>query len=190
MPANSSPALFEALQAHFGDKIEGRQDLHGREAIRIRPMALLEVVRHLKSAMGYDFLMDLSGADYSGYPGHQGDPLCVSYQLFGAATRARAWLKVYLPLEGAKVDTLSNEFACANWYERECWDMYGVEFTGHPNLKRLLLYEEFVGHPLRKDYPIMRMQPLIPMRNAVDYESVAVARRNEKEQAPGAKAGI
>jgi NADH-quinone oxidoreductase subunit C len=190
MPANSSSPLFETLHPLFGDKIAAHRDLHGREALHIRPEALLEVVRHLKSVRGFDFLMDLSGADYSGYPGHQGDPLCVSYQLFGAATRARAWLKVYLPLEGAKVATLSDEFACANWYERECWDMYGVEFIGHPNLKRLLLYEEFVGHPLRKDYPIMRMQPLIPMRNAVDYESVAVARRLEKERAQDAKAGI
>jgi len=182
MPFNSAPPFFDALKSLFGDKIVARQDLSGRDALVVQPGALLEVVRHLKS-VGYDFLMDLSGADYSGYPGHQGDPLCVSYQLFGAATRTRAWLKVYLPLEGAKVDTLSGEFSCADWYERECFDMYGVHFIGHPNLKRLLLYEEFVGHPLRKDYPIMRMQPLIPMRNAVDYESVAVARR--KEEAAG-----
>lgn len=179
MPANSASPLFDGLKAVFGDKIAAAQDLSGREALVVRPEALLEVVRHLKTALGFDFLMDLSGADYSGYPGHVGDPLCVSYQLFGSKTRARTWLKVYLPLEGATVDSLDPEFACANWYERECYDMFGVHFTGHPNLKRLLLYEEFVGHPMRKDYPIMRMQPLIPMRNAVDYESVAVARRKE-----------
>jgi NADH-quinone oxidoreductase subunit C len=57
--------------------------------------------------------------------------------------------------------------------------MYGIEFQGHPHLKRLLLYEEFQGHPLRKDYPILKMQPLIPMRNAVDYEAVRVAGRSE-----------
>ncbi|HTB22069.1 MAG TPA: NADH-quinone oxidoreductase subunit C [bacterium] len=189
MPKNSASPLYDVLKPVFGDKIEARQELKGREALRVSPAALLEVVRHLKNSLGFDFLMDLSGADYSGYPGHQGDPLCVSYQLFGATTRARAWLKVYLPLEGAMVDSLSHEFACANWYERECWDMFGVHFKGHPNLKRLLLYEEFVGHPLRKDYPIMRMQPLIPMRNAVDYESVAVARRKEAEEASAPKAG-
>ena len=95
----------------------------------------------------------------------------------------RAWIKVYLPLEGAEVDSLVPFFAAANWYERECFDMYGVAFKGHPYLKRILLYDEFVGYPLRKDYPIMKSQPLIPMRSAVDYEAVAIKRRIEEGKA-------
>lgn len=181
IPVNSAPALFEALKARFGDAVEGAETLHTREAVRVRAAALLEVVGHLRSELGYDDLMDLCGADYSGYPGHQGPPLCVSYQLFSTSTRRRAWLKVYLPLDSPELASLSALYGCANWYERECFDMYGVRFTGHPNLKRLLLYEEFVGHPLRKDYPIQKMQPLIPMRNAVDYEAVAAGRRRERE---------
>jgi NADH-quinone oxidoreductase subunit C len=65
--------------------------------------------------------------------------------------------------------------------------MYGVVFAGHPYLKRLLLYEEFVGHPLRKEYPILKMQPLIPMRNAVDYEAVAVKNRQDAGAGAGEK---
>lgn len=178
---NSAPALFEELKARFGDKVEGVELQAGREALRLSPAALLEVVQHLKDERGFDFLMDLAGADYSGYPGHQGPPLCVSYQLFGSRSRQRAWLKVYLPLEGARLASLSEVYGCANWYERECWDMYGVEFSGHPHLKRLLLYEEFQGHPLRKDYPILKSQPLIPMRDPVDYEAVAAGRRRAKQ---------
>jgi NADH-quinone oxidoreductase subunit C len=178
---NSAPPLFDELKARFGDKVLGAESQTGREVVRIAPAALLEIVGWLKADKGYDFLMELSGADYSGYPGHSGDPLCVGYHLFSAKERKRAWLKAYLPLEGAKVASLSGLYACANWYERECFDMYGVQFEGHPELKRLLLYDEFVGHPLRKDYPILKMQPLIPMRNAVDYEAVRSEQRRAQE---------
>jgi NADH-quinone oxidoreductase subunit C len=86
-------------------------------------------------------------------------------------------------MDKPEIDSLTPLFAAANWYERECWDMYGMVFKGHPYLKRLLLYEEFQGHPLRKDYPIMKSQPLSPMRNAVDYEAVAIKRRIEEGKA-------
>ena len=181
-PLNSSPALFDDLKARFGDKVLAKAEHAGREAIAILPAALIEIVSYLKADLGFDFLTDLSAADYSGYVGHEGDALAVSYQLFSTSKRTRLWLKAYLPLDGAKIATLSELYACANWYERECWDMFGVDFVGHPNQTRLLLYEEFQGHPLRKDYPILKMQPLIPMRNAVDYEAEAVAKRRETGQ--------
>jgi NADH:ubiquinone oxidoreductase subunit C len=133
--------------------------------------------------LAMDMLIELGGADYSNYPAEKPGPLCVSYHFYSSSKNMRAWLKVYLPLEGAEVASLTPQFAAANWYERECWDMYGIAFKGHPYLKRLLLYDEFVGHPLRKDYPIMKSQPLIPMRNAVDYEAVAVKRRIEEGKA-------
>ena len=60
-----------------------------------------------------------------------------------------------------EVDSVTSLWGSANWLERETWDMYGVRFTGHPDLRRLLMYEGFVGHPLRKDYPVNKRQPLI-----------------------------
>lgn len=176
-PVNTTPALFDDLKARFGEKVLAREDLNGREAVSIAPAALVEIVGYLKAELGYDFLTDLTAADYTGFPGVEGDVMAVSYQLFSVKHRTRAWLKAYVPRDGGKVATLSALYACANWYERECWDMYGVDFVGSPDQKRLLLYDEFEGHPLRKDYPILKMQPLIPMRNAVDYEAVTVARR-------------
>ena len=61
----------------------------------------------------------------------------------------------------AEVDSLTSLWAGADWLEREVWDMFGIRFRGHPNLKRILMYDEFVGHPLRKDYPVNKRQPLI-----------------------------
>ena len=63
--------------------------------------------------------------------------------------------------DDAKVDSITSLWGGANWLEREVWDMFGVEFEGHPDLKRILMYEEFEGHPLRKDYPVKKRQPLI-----------------------------
>lgn len=72
-------------------------------------------------------------------------------------------LRLKLPVEetNLEVDSLTPLWASANWFEREVWDMFGIRFKGHPNLKRILMYEEFVGHPLRKDYPVNKRQPLI-----------------------------
>jgi NADH-quinone oxidoreductase subunit C len=67
--------------------------------------------------------------------------------------------------EGQSVPSLVSVWPGANWAERECWDMFGVVFEGHPDLRRILLYDEFVGHPLRKDYPIEKAQPLVPYRS-------------------------
>jgi NADH:ubiquinone oxidoreductase subunit C len=178
MPTNSHPPLYEALKGHFGEaKVRGRQGLSGREAVVLDAAAWVEVIHHLRTEHGFDVLMELAGADYTGFTGHSGDALCLSAMLYSSRTRERAWLKAFVPIDDAKLGTLCGEYAAANWYEREAFDMYGFQFQGHPYPKRLLLYDEFVGHPLRKDYPILKMQPLIPMRNAVDYEAVAVEKR-------------
>ncbi len=85
----------------------------------------------------------------------------VVYHFYSTAHNHRLRLKVPLALADLVVDSLSSLWAGANWFEREVWDMFGIRFTDHPNLRRLLLYDEFRGHPLRKDYPVRRRQPLI-----------------------------
>jgi NADH-quinone oxidoreductase subunit C len=83
------------------------------------------------------------------------------YHFFSLSLKHR--LRVEVPVEDDRpeVDSMTSLWGAADWYEREVWDMFGIRFRGHPNLTRILMYEEFVGHPLRKDYPVNRRQPLI-----------------------------
>jgi NADH-quinone oxidoreductase subunit C len=102
--------------------------------------------------------------DRERWPGPPGpERFAVVYHLFSSPLKHR--LRVAVPLgdgeADAEVDSLVSLWASADWLEREVWDMFGIRFRGHPNLKRILLYEEFVGHPLRKDYPVNKRQPLI-----------------------------
>ncbi|MBI4227107.1 MAG: NADH-quinone oxidoreductase subunit C, partial [Candidatus Omnitrophica bacterium] len=89
----------------------------------------------------------------------------VVYHLYSLEYNRRVRLKVPVPGHDPMVESLTRLWPAANWFEREVWDMFGIRFLGHPDLKRLLMYEEFEGHPLRKDYPVNRRQPLIGPAN-------------------------
>ncbi len=85
----------------------------------------------------------------------------VVYHLFSSVYHHRIRLHVPVTAADPVVDSLTSLWAGANWFEREVWDLFGIRFTGHPNLRRILMYDEFQGHPLRKDYPVNKRQPLI-----------------------------
>ena len=100
--------------------------------------------------------------DHDPWPGPPGPArFVVVYHFFSLPLKHRLRLEVPLDEADAEVDSLTSLWAGADWLEREVWDMFGIRFRGHPNLKRILMYEEFVGHPLRKDYPVNKRQPLI-----------------------------
>ncbi|MCI0534690.1 MAG: NADH-quinone oxidoreductase subunit C, partial [Verrucomicrobiales bacterium] len=85
----------------------------------------------------------------------------VVYHFLSSALNHRLRVKVPLTAADPVVDSLADLWRVANWFEREVWDMFGIQFKGHPDLRRILMYEEFKGHPLRKDYPARKRQPLI-----------------------------
>ncbi|MBI1992491.1 MAG: NADH-quinone oxidoreductase subunit C [Candidatus Omnitrophica bacterium] len=85
----------------------------------------------------------------------------VVYHFYSSTHRHRLRVKVPLSSADPVVDSLTGLWAAANWFEREVWDLFGIRFAGHPDLKRILMYESFQGHPLRKDYPVRKRQPLI-----------------------------
>jgi NADH-quinone oxidoreductase subunit C len=151
-------------------------------------------------AFQMNFLMDLTAVDFSAFgkkpspaffapsgvsvrpsaeipdedpwPGPPGsERFVVVYHLFSLPLKHRLRLQVPLEETEAEVDSVTSLWAAANWFEREAWDMFGVRFGGHPNLKRILMYAEFAGHPLRKDYPVNKRQPLVEKIGPIDHDS-------------------
>jgi len=127
------------------------------------PEHLLKVMEFLKNdaRLQFDMLADITAVDYIG----RNPRFDVVYHLVSLPLGHRLRIKVRPDDAAMAVDSVVSLWNSANWLEREVWDMFGIRFIGHPNLKRILLYEEFQGHPLRKDYPIRKRQPLIGPKN-------------------------
>ena len=160
-------AILERLRDRFGTRIVETHDFRGDHTAVVDRAAVIDVLRACRdeAELAFDVLMDLTAVDYSRYPGREdGSRFEVVYHLYSLAHNHRLRIKVRVEEDDAVVPTAARLWPIANWFEREVWDMFGVRFEGHPDLRRLLMYEEFVGHPLRKDYPITRRQPLIGPR--------------------------
>ena len=155
--------ILTALQQRFPNDVLSTHSEHGDETAVIARERMLDIFAWLKTSAETDMIMlsDLTAVDYQGKKTPRFE---VVYHLHSLSKGARLRIKVELEQNDARLDSISGLYESANWTEREVWDMYGIRFDGHPDLKRILLYEEFEGHPLRKDYPIRKRQPLIPMR--------------------------
>jgi NADH:ubiquinone oxidoreductase subunit C len=168
--------IFTALEKMFGAKRE-TLDKWSVTAI-VSAGYLRNAVQFLKDTaeVKLDMLVDIAGIDYLTYPNHEGPRFAVSYSFKSIANPGlRFRLKVLVSEANLKVPTLSDLYANANWYEREVFDQFGIEFEGHPDLRRLLNHVEFVGHPLRKDYPAQKRQWL----STNDYLLPALEQRLE-----------
>ena len=161
-------AILARLRERFGPAILETHDYRGDHTAVVDRASLGEVLRFCRDdpALRFDMLMDLTAVDYLKFPGREEGALFeVVYHLYSVAENHRVRIKTPVEEDDPVVPSAVPLWAIANWYEREVWDMFGIRFAGHPDLRRLLLYEEFVGHPLRKDYAINRRQPLIGPRN-------------------------
>ncbi len=123
---------------------------------RARVVDVLTLLRDHDDAK-MDMLTDLTVVDYLG----QSPRFEVVYQLYSTSLRHRLRVKAGVPEDDPTIASVAHLWLAANWAEREAWDLYGVRFTGHPDLRRILMYDAFVGHPLRKDYPQNARQPLV-----------------------------
>jgi len=159
-----SQQILQRLRDRFGAAIVDTHESLGETTAVVDRAALVDILRHCRDEpdLSFDMLTDLTAADYLKYPGREDGPRFeVVYQLTSLPHNHRLRLKVRVDEDDAVVPTAVELWPIADWLEREVWDMFGIRFAGHPNLRRLLMYEEFVGHALRKDYPINRRQPLI-----------------------------
>ena len=215
-------ATARAIETRFGDRARPAAALPGDVAIDVAPGDLLAVCRELRDApdLAFEQLIDLSGIDYLDYGrdewttvdatasgfsrGVERGPrpvapaaekrFAVSYQLLSVARNARLRLRCHCPAgDPPMVDSVTEVWPAANWYEREAFDLYGILFRGHPDLRRILTDYGFIGHPFRKDFPLSGHVEVRydPSRGRVVQQPVSIEPRVtvpkviRKERAPG-----
>jgi len=161
-----SVALRNLIDA-FGDAVLATHADRGDATAIVDASRIVEVLRFLRDGAGlqFDMLADLTAVDYATHPDRDGLRFEVVYHLLSSTLLHRLRVKAGVPEMPCQIDSVVDVWPAANWMEREAFDLYGVRFRNHPDLRRILLYEEFEGHPLRKDYPKERRQPLVGPRN-------------------------
>ena len=127
-----------------------------RGNLRLRPPTarLIEMLKALRDRCGFNLLSEVGGVDYLGYPGRSGTRFEVHYVLRNLATLEMVIVKAGVDDPDPTLPTATDLWPGANWMEREVFDMYGIRFEGHPDLRRILMPQEFAAYPLRKDYPL------------------------------------
>jgi NADH-quinone oxidoreductase subunit C len=150
--------LVEALRGEHGDWVSEVVEAFGELTLVVPRSSIVSVCAHLKAAPGFEFdmLSDLTGVDR----GPEEEPRFeVNYHLFSTKRYHRLRLKVLLNQEDVHVQSVTGVWRTANWHERETFDLMGVIFDGHPDLRRILLPDDWQGHALRKDFPLRGYEP-------------------------------
>ena len=169
MRAAMQPGLGEAeLEALVKERFALSRDAKARwNLAMVMPAGdgrsrLRELMQWLRDdeRLRFNVLLDINAVDYLSFPNHRGPRFAIHYLLKSLLFRHRITIKVEVEEEDAELPSMSHLWRIADWAEREAWDQMGVRFVGHPDLRRLLNHHEFVGHPLRKDYPVQKRQKL------------------------------
>lgn len=135
-------------------------EVHGDLTVSVKPDRIRDMIGCLKERLGFEMLMDLFGMDYLKWEPPTLERFAVIYNLYSLSQNKRVHVKVYVSETKPEIDSIWDIYKAANWFEREAYDMFGIVFKGHPNLQRILCHQDFVGHPLRKDYPADKYQRL------------------------------
>jgi len=157
-----SSTVLRKLHDRFGAALLSVHARAGDETANVRRETIADVLSFLKTdaELAFELLVDITAVDW--FP--REPRFEVVYHLLSLSTRRRIRIKTDVPSDDPRLASATPLWGVANWLEREVWDMFGIRFDGHPDLRRILMYEEFEGHPLRKDYPIRKRQPLLEPR--------------------------
>ena len=153
-----SQKALDKLKLQYDNAVLETHNFRGDETATVERSQIVEILTWLRDdpELRFEMLTDLTATDYS----PREPRFEVVYHLYSVSKKHRLRIKIQVPEEDATVDSLYHVWHIADWLEREVWDLYGIRFKGHPDLRRILLHEDFVGHPLRKDYPKEKNQPL------------------------------
>lgn len=151
--------LAKKLQARFGDLLPERTEFRGEITLTVADAEhIAEVCVFAKTELGFDYLADLSSVDNYG-----SDPRwTIVYELYGVAHRCYLRLKTNVSEEKSELPTIARVWRTADWYEREIYDLMGIRFSGHPDLRRIIMWEGYPHHPLRKDFPVTGKPTEVP----------------------------
>ncbi len=154
------PAILDLMRRELVSPTGEASMSHGMLVLTAPPAAILGSARRLASEFGFDLFLDVTAVDWP----QRAPRFDVVYHFYSTAHRIRVRLKTRVPEAEPVVDSLVSLYGSAHFMERECHDMYGIVFRGNPDLRPILLYEGFQGHPLRKDYRKDQEQPLVAYR--------------------------
>jgi NADH-quinone oxidoreductase subunit C/D len=173
--------ILEGLAGEFGASVAADREVCGIPCLRVDRGVLLPVLRTLRDRQAYRFnlLVDLTCVDHLELPG-AAQRFELVYNLYAFRSGERLMLKVWVPEGDPEVESVTPLYRNANWLEREVFDQYGIRFRNHPNLKRILNHKDFVGHPLRRDYPMTKGQWLAEADDLMDE----LERRHRQDPKP------
>jgi len=146
----TGPELLNSLSHLFGEKILQRTEFRGETTYTISPGDIREIAKFCRDELSFDYLIDISSVDHS----DQEPRFEIVYELYSLTLAVHLRLKLRVSELSALVDTVSDIWPTANWHEREIYDMMGIKFNGHPDLRRILMWEGYPFFPLRKEFPL------------------------------------
>src|SRR5689334_5407047 len=146
----TGPELLDSLGTLLGPRIRDRSEFRGETTFVVDGRDFREVAQFWRDELSFDYLLDISSVDHFG-----NEPRFeVVYELYSMTLSVHLRLKVKVSEDDPAVDTVSDIWPTANWHEREVWDMIGLRFNGHPDLRRILMWEGYPYFPLRKEFPL------------------------------------
>jgi len=146
-------AVCAGLRERFPEHVSEPEEAFGEVSVRVARERIVDVCTVLRDQVPFEVLADLSAVDFLGVAPAE-DRFLVAYHLLSLARNIRLRLRAFVPDTDARVPSVTGVWSTADWHEREVYDFFGIEFAGHPDLRRILMPDDWQGYPLRKDYPL------------------------------------